>query len=152
MDVVLTHIESINYVYFNSKDSLKNRQILESELALELNQLDLLVKLKNENLKINQYYLIFYGGKLHRAILFSKTSAINELSLIDTGEKISFSGSMENNQIYVLPTRYYKFHSFAFHCRLVAGFNLEQHMSNDEKTQLKNVIRLLQNKCKIKNV
>ena len=142
-DAVIANLSSgLKYIYVNLAQSLDELQMLESELENEPR--DSLVKLTLQDLAVNRFYLANHNNKLCRVMTLSDS----KVQLIDHGNRLTIQ-DVANLEFYVLTPRYFKFKSFALHCRLAMGSNIEKFWTKDEELRFTHQI-LAKKQFKIK--
>lgn len=133
-EAIVTNLSlGLRYIFLNLKQSLPSLKELRRELDTE-SKSDL-VNLKIADLQINSYYLVNYKTKLHRCILLtSSTSDFRQIQLVDTGNRITFKET-DDIEFYVMMTKYFKYNTFALHCRLPFATSIEKVWLEEESNK-----------------
>ena len=116
----------LKYIHLNLKQALGSLDKLNKELATE--NAETLIRLNLAELSVNSYYLVKHDNQLRRCILLTpaqKNMGRYRIQLLDTGKRVSF---IENDdmEFYVMMTKYFKYSTFALHCRLPLANSIEK--------------------------
>ncbi|CAF0937993.1 unnamed protein product, partial [Brachionus calyciflorus] len=126
LSVRLCNIENgLKYIYFNLISSLERLNKMESLI-------EPLIKLEQENIKMNQIFLVkSKKNKLFRCVLLAKKSKKeNIVFYVDYGRREILSSDI---QCFIMPPSLYSFGLFGFHCRLTLADNIENVWTREEK-------------------
>ena len=136
-DIKITCIDSgLENLYFIFKSTSSKLAELNKHLAA-LSEASL-VKLQREHLQINKFYLVkLVDGKFYRSLLLSA----NKLKLIDSGTIIDLNCNQEA-LLFILMPRFFKYNTFALHCRLTVANSIERVWTPQEKASFYSQIKL----------
>lgn len=114
----------LKFIYFNFSESEATMQKLRQLLAKETNET--LIRLEHDELKINSFYLVRYQSDLCRCQLLTRVNneeRFCQIQLLDSGRRVTVAAGLE---FYVMPTRYFKYNTFAVHGRLTIATGIEK--------------------------
>lgn len=114
----------LKFIYFNFSESEAGMQKLRQSLVNETNET--LVKLAQSDLKINSFYLVRYQNDLCRCQLLTTVSneeRFCQIQLLESGRRLTVDSGLE---FYVMPTKYFKYNTFAVHGRLTIATGIEK--------------------------
>lgn len=114
----------LKFIYFNFSESEAAMQKLRQSLAKETNET--LMRLEHDELKINSFYLVRYQNDLCRCQLLTRVDneeRFCQIQLLESGKRVTVEPGLE---FYVMPTRYFKYNTFAVHGRLTIATGIEK--------------------------
>ena len=139
IDAVVSNLDGgLKYMYFNLSGSINELKALENELELE--RPESLNRLKLECLVSNRFYLASYKKVFYRVLLLTQNSSTKTVKcqLIDSGKKLKLDANLTKDEeltFFTLTPKYFKYKTFALHCRLALGHNIENVWTYEEKTK-----------------
>lgn len=119
----------LKFIYLNLKQSTESLKQLDLELANETSET--LVQLELKELQLNAYYILRYNRKMYRCLLVTLSNeeagqnVYYGVYFIDSGNRITFT-AQDNVKFYVMMTKYFKYNTFALHCRLPFANSIEK--------------------------
>jgi hypothetical protein len=128
VEAKLTSIESgLAFIHFTLTSSDEKLKQLERQLASQRE--DDLVRVNDSQLKVGSFYLAKLKTKLYRCIALTP----RKIKLVDYGSIVDLNQCKDEASLYVIMPKYFKYNTFAMHCRLATGNLVEKSWSAEEK-------------------